>query len=694
MIILSLLYSTFILSQNFEMTWQQCYGGSEDEKVRSVISTSNGYLVFGSTSSHDGDVTNNPVNRSAWLLNISNRGDILWDTCYAGVYSYAHGLKIIENNNGYYLIGGTNLDETFRSGFWMARLDSKFKLIWQKYAGGSSIEDPRGGCIAHDGGVIEVGLTGSHDGDIEEYFGVFDNWAVKLKPDGSKDWVKTYANVGAEEGGAIIPTSDGGYILTASGDLYQPGTIYCEGHEYKDVEAWLIKIDSLGEIEWNNCYGGTYLDGFMDVIELDDGYVVLGNSTSSDGDLPGHHGTPGEIGDIWVLKTDLTGNIIWSQNYGGDKLDFAKNILLNSDNSFTIFGLTASQNGDVQGNNAPDNKYIVWMLKIDENGELIYQKPFDELYQLSDFPDFIRISDYKYIAAVTKKFFGCNYTWNNRNDDIYVFEIQDMDEFVPSQPFGADRICLGVKTETFYNTNLVVDTMETQWLLEPEAAGVITEMHDSVLINWDIAYNDTAWLKVKSINQYGESSYSLAKEIIIYQPISLSEIIGPDTICTVTNEQTIFTIHNPEFLNINWHISPTESGAVITQGDTVIITWSESFEGAVELKTSTINNCEDTVYSPTKVVQIKTCLATNETNYSRLKIYPNPANEYVIFILPENEKQNQLTITDIYGRIIISIPIKEHQKQIKWDCKNVKSGVYFYKTEIHEKIYKGKILLE
>jgi len=691
MIILSLLYSTFILSQNFEMTWQQCYGGSEDEKVRSVISTNNGYLVFGSTSSHDGDVTNNPVNRSAWLLNISNRGDILWDTCYAGVYSYAHGLKIIENNNGYYLIGGTDLDETFRSGFWMARLDSKFKLIWQKYAGGSSIEDPRGGCIAHDGGVIEVGLTGSHDGDIEEYFGVFDNWAVKLKPDGSKDWVKTYANVGAEEGGAIIPTSDGGYILTASGDVYQPGTIYCEDHESLDVEAWLIKIDSLGEIEWNNCYGGTYLDGFMDVIELDDGYVVLGNSTSNDGDLPGHHGTPGEIGDIWVLKTDLTGSIIWSQNYGGNNSDFAKNILLNDDNSFTIFGITRSRNGDVQGNNAPNDERIVWMLKIDENGELIYQKPFDELYQLSDFPDFIRISDYKYIAAVTKRFGGCH---GYSNQDIYVFEIQDMDEFIPGQAIGVDRVCLGVETETYYTTTLVVDTMETQWLLEPEEAGIITAMHDSVLINWNIDFHDTAWLQVKSINIYGESSYSLAKEIIVYPPLDLNKISGADSVCVNNQAQSIYTISNPQAYELIWHLNPAEAGSISSHQDTAFISWNSQYTGIIALKTGSPNLCGQEDYSPVKNIKLKNCTGLSEQSYHSLITYPNPAKEFMVFQLPENHLSGHLSISNIYGKTIARLNFQNQEDQVKWVFANIPSGVYFYQTEIEGRYYKGKIIIQ
>ncbi len=133
----------------------------------------------------------------------------------------------------------------------------KFQIVWQDLLGGSYVEDPRGGCIAHDGGVIESGITGSPDGDIEEYYGSFDNWLVKKNPDGSTGWIKTYGNVGAEEGGNIIPTSDGGYLYATSGFNYLPGNTYCEGHDGQMAEAWLIKLDAQGEKEWHRCYGGS-----------------------------------------------------------------------------------------------------------------------------------------------------------------------------------------------------------------------------------------------------------------------------------------------------------------------------------------------------------------------------------------------------------------------------------------------------
>ena len=692
-LLIALFYSAFAFSQNFVMTWNHCYGGTADDDVHSIIPYKDGYLFFGTTKSHDGDVTNNPVGGAAWLVHIDAVGNKVFDTCYVGMGGHANGIKILKNGTeGFYFLGDTSPNNPHNSnGYWLAKADTNFNIIWQDVYGGSGQEMIRGGCLSHNGGIIEVGISASTDGDKEVSYGFHDDWAVNLNSDGSKNWIKTYGNAGVNEGGNIIQTSDGGYMLTASGQNRLPGNIYCEGHDETFFEAWAIKLNIDGEIEWSKCFGGSYGDSFNHVVEIEDGYIFTGVSMSYDGDLPGHYGEVDDAYDLWLVKTNKHGDIIWSKNYGGTDWDVPYKIFENTDNTNTILGITTSHNYDVQGNNAPNNYYAVWMLKIDENGDMIYQKPFDELFPISDFPDFIRISDYKYIAAVTKQLDGCH---GFSNEDIYIIEIQDLDEFIPSQPAGANNVCLGIETETYYSCILVVDTMETQWLLEPAEAGVITEIHDSVLIHWNIDFNDTAWLKVKSINQYGESSYSSTKEIIVYQPINLSEIIGTDTICTVTNEQTIFTTSNPESLNLNWHINPTEAGTIITQEDTAIIIWDSFYEGAVELKTSTINNCEDTIYSPTKVVQIKTCLATNEPNYSSLKVYPNPANEYIIFILPQNAKQNQLTLTDIYGRVIKKIPIKENQKQIKWDCKNIKSGVYFYKTEIHEKIYKGKILIE
>jgi hypothetical protein len=678
-------------------TWQHCYGGSDDDWVRSIIPYNNGYLFLGTTRSADGDISYNPNSgvRTAWLVNINDKGNIIFDKCYEG-YDWAYGDKILPiDTGGYYLLGESG-HNTGLNGYWLAQIDSNFNLIWQDVLGGSYVENFRGGCIAYDGGIIESGITGSPDGDIEEYYGDFDNWLVKMNPDGSRDWVKTYGNVGAEEGGNIIPTSDGGYIYACSGYNYLPGNTYCEGHDGQRAEAWLIKLDANGEKEWHQCYGGSYIDLFRNIIELDDGYMILGFAESADGDINNFHGIPGGINDdIWAIRTNFNGEIIWSNCYGGSEQDVAGLIVQNEDNTFTIFGSTNSHNGDVQGNTAPNNQRIAWMIKIDEDGNLLYQKPFDE-EPYSGVNSFIKVSDYKYIIAATKDF-GCNYTWGNNNDDIYVYEIQDMDEFIPSQPVGAESVCLGVEIQTYYTTTLVVDTMETQWLLEPEEAGSITEMHESALIHWNLEFNDTAWLKVRSVNKYGESSYSVAKEIIVYPALNLLDINGPDSICS--NNHSIFTIPNPQAYHLNWQLSPPGAGNISSQQDTAYINWNSQFAGMVALRANSSNSCTQIEYSPVKSILVKTCTGLSEQSYHSLQVYPNPAQTSLTFELPTITKESILQIKDIYGKSIAKLPLNKGQSKLYWNCRNVTPGVYFYQAEIgphdgYREVYRGKVVIQ
>jgi hypothetical protein len=235
--------------------------------------------------------------------------------------------------------------------------------------------------------------------------------------------------------------------------------------------------------------GGSKDDLFRYAIEIEeDGWImIIGSTSSSDGDINNFHGVAGEYSDSWVVKTDLSGNIIWSNCYGGSKDDGNKTIEKNENGTYTLLGATRSRDGDVQGNTNEYENNVLWMLTIDEDGNLIHQKPFSELNTIGYF-DFAKISDYKYIAAVSRssRSDNCYYTpGNNDNDDIFVFEIQDMDEFIPAQPEGADRVCLANTTQNYYSTQLVVDTMETQWLLIPEEAGTLTQLHDSVLIQWN-----------------------------------------------------------------------------------------------------------------------------------------------------------------------------------------------------------------
>ncbi len=134
-ILVILLFPIYIFSQNFVMTWQQCYGGSEDDWVSSIISHKEGYLFFGSTHSHDGDITNNNCDGvghgASWLVYIDNTGEIIFDSCYCG-YSGAMGTKIMDKeNDSFILLGSSGPNNTGGiNGYWLAQIDTNFSIIW------------------------------------------------------------------------------------------------------------------------------------------------------------------------------------------------------------------------------------------------------------------------------------------------------------------------------------------------------------------------------------------------------------------------------------------------------------------------------------------------------------------------------------------------------------------------------------
>jgi len=97
----------------------------------------------------------------------------------------------------------------------------------------------------------------------------------------------------------------------------------------------------------------------------DGGYLVCGTSVSADGDVPGNKGA----GDGWVFKLNATGTLVWKKNFGGSAQDVLNSVIKNADNTYTLAGFSFSNDGDVSGNHG---KADVWVIKIDDTGNLIW----------------------------------------------------------------------------------------------------------------------------------------------------------------------------------------------------------------------------------------------------------------------------------------------------------------------------------
>lgn len=181
-------------------------------------------------------------------------------------------------------------------------------IEWQKCLGGSEYDVPH--CIRQtaDSGFIVVGLSESNDGDISMHYGSGDCWIVKLDVNGSLMWEETFGGNNNDAATAVERTTDGGYIVAGGSN----STDVVGNHGGNDF--LIIKLDPSGNLLWQRCFGGIS-DEYAESIQqtFDGGYIAAGNTGSNDGDVSGNHGAS----DVWIIKLDDAGNLVWQKCFGG-----------------------------------------------------------------------------------------------------------------------------------------------------------------------------------------------------------------------------------------------------------------------------------------------------------------------------------------------------------------------------------------
>ena len=364
------------LGQPLQIIWQRCYGGSDDDFGLSVLPSSSGYYLFGQTSSNDGDVNGNHGSADFWLLGIDSSTNPVSTKCFGGS-GLDGAIQMKSCPDGGYILSGepwsTNGDVTNNHGgcdYWLIKTDNEANVQWQKCFGGSCNDEILNLQVTSDSGFLCSGVSCSTDGDVTGNHGLNDLWVIKVDKNGNLKWEKSLGGSSQDVGTCAAEINDGGVIiggLTESND----GDVNCQQHGGYD--AWMVKLDSLRNIEWQKCYGGSNTDAIIQILPQDDGsYLFLGKTDSYDGDITDQHGA----GDFWVGKTDHWGNLLWNHCYGGTEYDDPLFIKRLSDGKFIIGGQTKSNNGDVTNNHSFTGYTDMWIIKITSDGDLIWEQCF------------------------------------------------------------------------------------------------------------------------------------------------------------------------------------------------------------------------------------------------------------------------------------------------------------------------------
>jgi hypothetical protein len=238
------------------------------------------------------------------------------------------------------------------------------QVQWSKCFGGTKEDRAFSVVQTADGGFVVAGTTYSNDGDVSGLHGNFsldDAWLIKLDAGGNLIWQKCIGGSLGEEDYAMKGTYDGGFILACNNSSIDFDATGCGLHGSDDY--WLVKMDALGNIQWQKCYGGTDNEESLDIIQtLDSGFLAIGFSDSNDGDVTGNH-----YHDYWAIKTDALGNLQWQKAIGGSDYDEPAAVLQTSNGGYIITGWTLSNDFDVSGSHGG---FDYWAAELDSSGNL------------------------------------------------------------------------------------------------------------------------------------------------------------------------------------------------------------------------------------------------------------------------------------------------------------------------------------
>ena len=359
-LILPILFFSYTHAQAPAIEWQKSFGGSSSDYGQAIKATPDGgYIAVGRSESTNGDVTGNHGNRDYWVVKLDAMGVIQWQKSLGGASGDDLAYDVENTTDGGYVIAGyTFANDGDVSGnhgntdCWIVKLNAAGTIQWQKTLGGSGYDEAYAIKATPDGGYIVAGNNRSNDGDVSGNHGSYDYWIVKLDSTGAIMWQKSLGGTGADYARAIENTLDGGYIVagyTSSNNGDVTGN-------HGEQDYWIVKLDGNGTMVWQKTLGGTSSDfAYAVQATADGGYVVAGGSSSTNGDITGNHGGQ----DFWIVKLDANGTILWQKSIGGTSNDFAFSIKTTIDGGFIVAGESTSSDGDVVGNQGGTDYLIV-----------------------------------------------------------------------------------------------------------------------------------------------------------------------------------------------------------------------------------------------------------------------------------------------------------------------------------------------
>ena len=307
---------------------------------------------------------------------------------------------------------------------------------WDKSFGGTNSDSANSILITEEEQIV-VGCTSSSGTDGNKQTGGFGNndfWIIKLNQNGDKLWEKSYGGAQNDNLSKVLELEDG-YLLVGSSNSDISGNK--ETGNTGSNDFWVLRLDSKGEKLWGKSFGGQANDECRDVaLDTTDGsFILIGSSDSNTSTDKSEHSKGGD--DFWILKISANGKKVWDKTFGGTGYDSANKIIPNGFNQFIVGGTSDSP---ISGDKSEDSRGVkdFWILKIDSAGSVIWDKRFgstldDECFSLARSKDHkIMIGGYAYHTG------GDRTQGTLGNRDLWVLKLEQNGSKIWDRRFGGN----------------------------------------------------------------------------------------------------------------------------------------------------------------------------------------------------------------------------------------------------------------
>ncbi|MFT5822786.1 MAG: hypothetical protein ACI8ZM_004043 [Crocinitomix sp.] len=364
-------YWVLKLDADRNIEWQETIGGNDDDHLQKVlIGLDGGYLLTGSSKSGiSGEKTTDSIGgNDYWIVKIDDEGNFLWDRTIGGSNSDVLVDAVQASTSGYVLLGGSNSNISghktensygSRDG-WVVKIDDLGAIEWQLTVGGDDTEflysieqtESEGYII---GAATKSGVSGNKTAPL---IGIGDYWIIKLNEFGEILWDRGVGADGDSGLSSVFETNDGGFQISGTSGSYASGIKSEDSH---GLSYWIVKLDSEGDLEWENTMGGDYFDFTRTAIPtLDEGSLVAGYSESEAG-----YDKSENLSGYWLVKLNAAGEIEWENSIGGNADERPSCLIEIAADEFIVGGYSKSDGSvEYDKHDCSEGGKDFWLIKI------------------------------------------------------------------------------------------------------------------------------------------------------------------------------------------------------------------------------------------------------------------------------------------------------------------------------------------